>query len=78
MIAQISQRYRPEGMSEQAGAQEDILGLKKKKTFKDKIINTWWGRKKKLKKKKIEDRGYISDERDPLNNQCITIRLRLF
>lgn len=46
MIAQISQRYRPEGMSEQAGAQEDILGLKKK-TFKDKIINTWWGRKKK-------------------------------
>lgn len=41
---------------------------KKKKTFKDKIINTWWGRKKKFKKKKIEDRGYISDERDPLNN----------
>lgn len=27
MIAQISQRYRPEGMSEQAGAQEDILGF---------------------------------------------------
>lgn len=54
MIAQISQRYRPEGMSEQAGAQEDILGLKKKKTFKDKIINTWWGRKKKFKKKKLK------------------------
>lgn len=27
------------------------------------------GKKKKVKKKKkIEDRGYISDERDPLNN----------
>lgn len=41
--------------------------LKKTKLLEIKLL-IHGGEKKKKLKKKIEDRGYISDEQDPLNN----------